>query len=123
MGRNDKLLQNVDVDTAPFEFSAPMTASFLSLCAGLNPAAPNILVSIRAVMKWIEASIASSDTQRERFNPSSALPNPVLETLISIVSKGDILRNADSLKVEAEGWRECNFTWKLASQRDSSEGR
>jgi hypothetical protein len=106
-----KNLLNMEVEVVPFELSAPKTANFLLSCVGLNASLPHVLVSERVVAKWLEVAIATSDG-RETFDPSSALPNPVLETLVSIAAKGDTLENGAISKVATEAWREGNLVWK-----------
>ena len=85
------------------------TFDFLCTCAGLNPKIPHVLVGKRVITKWLNAVINENDF---RFDPSSALTNPLLEILVSIAAKENILKNDEILKVVLEAWREGHVVWK-----------
>ena len=107
----NKILLDREVDVVPFESSAPKATNFLLSCVGLNASLPHVLVGERVVAKWLEVALGTSDGL-QTFDPSSALPNPVLETLVSIAAKFDTLENGAITKVAAEAWREGNLVWE-----------
>jgi len=111
----NKIVVNASVDVEPFKSSAPQTANFLRLCAGLHPSVPQCLIGKGAVEKWLEVATSAGE-RTENFNPSSSLPNPVLETMISIATKCDMMHSNDVLKVATEAWREGNLVWKQTGE-------
>ena len=107
----DKIIlgSGLESELESFEHSAHKTLDFLGMCAGFNPRIPHVLVGKRVITKWLDAA---TDVNDVRFDPSSALKNPLLETMVSIATTGNSLENDEILKIVLEAWREGNVVWK-----------
>lgn len=118
------------VDDEAYGEDARKTALFLRTCVGLSRGSSAVLVSKRVVHCWTEIAASGGKEQVFLLGGNMDLENPLIATLLSLVSKGgnDLLTPDGAECVVLESWRHGGKQWEeeavsLLLTQEGAKGR
>jgi hypothetical protein len=98
-------------DEVTYKEAARKTTLFLQTCAGLSPGSSTALVSQKVIHGWTKD--AASSEQVFELGGNIDVENPLVTTLLLLVSKGDVslLTPDDADRIVLESWRRGGKQW------------
>lgn len=101
-----------DDDDDTYKEAARKTSLFLQTCVGLSPGSFTALVSQKVIHGWTKDAAASSEQVFE-LGGNVDVENPLVTTLLMVVSKGDVslLTPDDADRIVLESWRRGGKQW------------